>query len=167
MDSVIRAAVTYVFILLIFRVAGKRTLSEMTAFDFVLLLIISETTQSALVDKDNSLTNTIILITTMVGLDIGLSLVKQRSRSIDKLLDGTPLLILENGIPLPERLRKSRVDESDILAAARQAHGLERLDEIKYAVLERNGGITIIPKEGVRAIVTGPPAPSPSAPPPA
>jgi uncharacterized membrane protein YcaP (DUF421 family) len=146
MDTVIRAAATYAFVLLIFRLAGKRSLAETTAFDFVLLLIISETTQAALLDNDNSLTNSFLLIVTMVGIDVGLSLWKQRSERVEKLVDGVPLVILADGIPITERMDKARLDAGDILAAARELQGLERLDQIKYAVLERNGGITIIPK---------------------
>lgn len=147
MDSVIRAAVTYVFVWLVFRVAGKRSLAETTTFDFVLLLIISETTQAALLDHDNSLTNSFLLILTMVGIDVGLSWWKQRWRRLEKLLDGVPLVILADGIPIKDRMDRARVDEGDVLAAARQLQGLERLDQIKYAVLERNGGITVIPRE--------------------
>src|SRR5687768_15941804 len=120
MDCVLRGAATYVIVWLIFRLAGKRSLAETTTFDFVLLLIISETTQSALVGKDNSLTNSFLLIVTMVGLDIALSLWKQRSEAVDKLLDSVPLVILADGIPIKERLDKERIDEGDSLAAARQ-----------------------------------------------
>jgi len=146
MDSVLRAAIIYFFVLLIFRIAGKRSVAEITTFDFVLLLIISETTQAALVNGNNSITNSLILIVTMVGLDIALSLIKQRSKKVEKLLEGAPLVIVEDGKPIKERMDKSRVDEDDILAAARTLRGLERLEQIKYAVLERNGGISIIPK---------------------
>jgi uncharacterized membrane protein YcaP (DUF421 family) len=148
MDAVMRAVATYFFVWLIFRVAGKRSLASITTFDFVLLLIISETTQAALVDNDNSMTNSFLLISTMVGVDVGLSLVKQRSRAAEKVIDGVPLVVLADGIPLHDRMAKSRIDEGDILAAARQLQGLERLEQIKYAVLERHGGITIVPKEG-------------------
>jgi uncharacterized membrane protein YcaP (DUF421 family) len=147
-DTVFRAVATYVILLVIFRAAGKRSLAEITAFDFVLLLIISETTQSALVAGNNSLTNTVILVVTMVGLDIGLSILKGKSKVVESVVDSVPLIILADGVPLPERMAKSRVDEGDVLAAARRLHGLERLDQIKYAVLERNGGISVIPKAG-------------------
>ncbi|HEY8504225.1 MAG TPA: YetF domain-containing protein [Gemmataceae bacterium] len=151
MDAVIRGAVTYLVVWLILRLAGKRSLADITAFDFVLLLIIAETTQPALTARNNSLTNMFLLIVTLVGIDIGLSLWKQRSKVVGKVLDGTPLVLLENGVPMPDRLRKCRVDESDILTAARERLGLERLDQIKYAVLERSGGISVIPMEGARA----------------
>jgi uncharacterized membrane protein YcaP (DUF421 family) len=147
MDSVLRGTITYVVLWLIFRVTGKRALSEITTFDFVLLLIVSETTQASLMDNNGSMTNTFLLIITMIGIDVVLSLWRQRSHTMDKIMEGTPLVILENGVPIRERLEKSGIDEEDILEAARQLRGLERLEQIKYAVRERHGGITIIAKD--------------------
>ena len=147
MDSVIRGAAVYLFCLLIFRIAGKRSLAEVTTFDLVLLLIISETTQEAMVNNDHSVTHAVLLIITLVGLDVLLSLIKQRWAKFEKVLEDVPLIILENGLPIKERLDKSRVDETDILEAARKLQGLERLEQIKYAVLERDGEISIIPRE--------------------
>ena len=146
MDSIVRGLITYLFVWLVFRIAGKRSLAEITTFDFVLLLIISETTQGALANSDNSLTNAFLLIVTLVGTDIALSLAKRSTPLLEKWIDGVPLIVLEEGRPLKDRMKKSRIDEGDILAAARHLQGLERLDQIKYAVLERNGGITIIPQ---------------------
>lgn len=146
MDCIVRGVVTYVFLLILFRLAGKRSLAQITTFDFVLLLIISETTQNALVDNDHSMTNTFLLVLTLLGLDVGLSMWKQRSPWLEKLVDDVPLVIVEEGRPLRDRMDRCRVDEEDVLAAARQLRGLERLDQIKYAVLERSGGITVIPK---------------------
>jgi uncharacterized membrane protein YcaP (DUF421 family) len=77
-----------------------------------------------------------------------MSLWKQRSSWMDRLVDGTPLVIVENGRLLKDRMAKARVDGSDILEAARELQGLERMDQIKYAVLERAGHITIVPKRG-------------------
>lgn len=146
MDSVVRALVIYAVLLLIFRISGKRSLSQITTFDFVLLLVIGEATQQALLGDDFSLTNAFIVIVTLVGVDIGLSLLKQRSPTLELLLDDTPLIIVENGRPLKERMDKARIDESDVLTAARELQGLERMDQIKYAVLERSGGVSIIPQ---------------------
>lgn len=147
MESIVRVVVMYVFLLLVFRIAGRRTLSQMTTFDFVLLLVISEQTQQAMVANDPSLTNAFLMILTLIGLDITLSIIKQHSPEIEKWLDGTPTIIVENGRPLKDRMAKARVDESDVLTAARHLQGLERMEQIKYAVLERSGGITIIPQE--------------------
>jgi uncharacterized membrane protein YcaP (DUF421 family) len=148
MEPVVRALVVYLFLLLIFRISGKRTLSESSSFDLVLLLIISETTQQAMVDGDHSMTNAALLIVTLVGLDILLSFIKQWSPAAEAWLDGLPLIILRQGKPIDERMQRERVDEADILEASRETCGLESLDQIKYAVLERHGDITIVPKEG-------------------
>lgn len=147
MDSVLRAIAIYLFLLLIFRIAGRRTLTQMTNFDLVLLLLIGESTQQGLLGNDFSLTNAFLVVMTLVGLDIGISLGKQRSPQLEKLVEGVPLVIVEDGKPLKDRMDKARVDESDVLVAARTLQGLERMEQIKYAVLERSGGISIIPKQ--------------------
>jgi uncharacterized membrane protein YcaP (DUF421 family) len=150
MDAVLRGLSVYIFLLIIFRISGKRSLGQVTSFDFVLLLIIAETTQQALLGDDYSVTNAFLLIGTLVGIDIGLSLLKQRSAKLDQLLEGAPLVIVEDGKPLKDRMDKARVDEEDILHAARELQGLERMEQIKYAVLERNGDITVVPKQEYR-----------------
>ena len=147
MDSVIRAAVIYFVLLLVFRLGGNRSIAQITAFDFILLLIISEAIQQAMITEDYSLTNAFLLVVTLVGIDVMLSLWKQRSERVEKILDGVPLLLIENGKMHEKIMRKERVDESDILAAARELQGLERLDQIKHAVVEASGGITVVPKE--------------------
>lgn len=148
MESILRAVVVYLFLLVLFRLSGKRTLAEVTTFDFVLLLIISEATQQALVGTDNSMTNAFLLVTTLVVLNVLFSEIKQRLKPAERVLDGLPLLIVEHGKPLQDRMQKERVDVDDVLDAAREIHGLEKLEQIKYAVLERNGKISIIPSEG-------------------
>jgi uncharacterized membrane protein YcaP (DUF421 family) len=147
MNTLFRAGTVYIALLIIFRITGKRSLSQITSFDFILLLIISETTQQAMIGNDFSVTNAILAILTLVILDVGLSLWKARWPLLDRWIDGVPLILVENGVPLAERMRKARVDESDILTASRATQGLERMDEIKYAILERSGGISIVPKE--------------------
>ncbi|CUS37474.1 DUF421 domain-containing protein [Candidatus Nitrospira nitrificans] len=147
MDAILRACLVYVFLLILFRIAGRRTLSQMTSFDFVLLLIISEATQNAMIGNDYSLSNGFLVILTLVGIDIGLSLLKQRFPTIERYLDGLPLVLVADGQPIRELLKRARVDEQDILSSAREKHGLERMEQIRYAVLENHGGISIIPKE--------------------
>ena len=148
MDAVLRATVVYLFLLLVFRIAGRRMLSETTTFDLVLLLIIAEATQQGLLGNDYSVTNAFLVIITLIGIEIALNALKRRSARVEKWIDGVPSIIIEDGRPLRDRMEKARIDEQDILAAARTGHGLERMDQIKYAVLERNGNISIIPKQG-------------------
>ena len=146
MDSVYRAATIYCILLIIFRIAGKRTLAEITTFDLLLMLIISEATQQAMVDDDHSIVGAIVVICTLVGLDIGLSVLKRRFPALARTIDGIPTVVLRDGVILKDRTKFERVNREDILAAARRLQGLERLDQIKYAVVEESGGISIIPR---------------------
>ncbi len=147
MDSVIRAAVTYFVLLLIFRISGKRSLAEITTFDALLLLIISEATQESLTDGDQSMMNAFLIVLTLMGLNLLMQYLGTRSEKIDKLLNGVPLVLIEDGHIHQDRLKQVRVTEDDILEQARVLFGVERLEQIKYAVLERNGGIAIVPKQ--------------------
>jgi uncharacterized membrane protein YcaP (DUF421 family) len=146
MDSVIRPLIIYLVLYLLFRLAGKRTLASITAFDFVLLLIVAESVQQALVVDDQSMTNAFLIILTLIAVDIGLSLLNARSERMKKVMDDVPLILIDDGRLLHDRMLKSRVEETEILHAARQTQGLERMDQIKYAILETSGGISIIPK---------------------
>lgn len=147
MNSVLRAVAIYGFLLVIFRVTGKRSLAQITTFDFVLLLIIGEATQQALLGEDFSVVNAFVVIGTLMFLELGLTLAKSWWPALDPVLDSMPLVIVENGRLLEDRLTHERISLEDILHAARERHGVERLDQIKYAVLEQSGGISIVPQE--------------------
>ncbi|ELQ15433.1 hypothetical protein A986_16231 [Pseudomonas fluorescens BRIP34879] len=147
MDSVLRAAAIYLVLMVLFKIAGRRSLAELTTFDLVLLMVIGEATQQALLGDDFSLTNALLVIATLITIDIGLSLIKQRSRWFSRLLDGGPTIVVENGQLLHERLKRARLDEGDILEAARCAQGIVEIRQIKFAILERNGKLSVIPYE--------------------
>ncbi|WLH70906.1 DUF421 domain-containing protein [Pseudomonas sp. FP2309] len=145
MDSVLRAVAIYLVLMILFKIAGRRSLAELTTFDLVLLMVIGEATQQALLGDDFSLTNAVLVIATLIAIDVGLSLLKQRSRRVARLLDGGPTIVVEHGKVLHERLRRARLDESDILEAARSAQGIVQISQIKFAIIERNGKISVIP----------------------
>ncbi len=147
MNPVVRGLAIYIFLLIIFRFMGKRSLQETTTFDFILILIISEVTQQALVGQDFSLTGAFILIATLISVDLLFSLLKDNFNLFGRITEGSPLIIVDHGKVLYNRMKNSRVDEEDILEAARQSHGLERMDQVKYAVLEKGGSISVIPFE--------------------
>jgi uncharacterized membrane protein YcaP (DUF421 family) len=146
-ESVLRGVAVYGLLLVLFRITGKRSLGQITTFDFILLLIISEAIQNGMVGNSYSVTNALVLIVTLVVIDLGLTFVKTRLPVLERWLEGTPLVIVEDGRALQDRLDRSGVDLSDVLRAARSTQGLERLEQIKYAVLERNGEISIIPRK--------------------
>ncbi|WP_426208126.1 DUF421 domain-containing protein [Pseudomonas sp. TWR2-1-1] len=147
MDSVLRAGAMYLALMVLFKIAGRRSLAELTTFDFVLLMMIGEATQQALLGDDFSLTNSMIVIVTLISIDVGLSLLKQRSGWVSRLIDGEPTIIVENGKLLHQRLRQARLVEADVMEAARSSQGIETLEDIKYAIIERNGKISIIARE--------------------
>lgn len=145
MESILRAAGVYFALCLLFRLAGKRTLAQFTPFDAILLLIISETVQSALIGEDHSITNATIMVMTLVGIDVVLSYLKVYFKKADEILDGKPVVLMDSqGLRL-DAMNAERVDVEDILSAARCHRGLTRLDEIEVAILEQNGQISIVP----------------------
>ncbi|WP_257719948.1 DUF421 domain-containing protein [Pseudomonas versuta] len=145
MDSVLRAAAIYLVLMVLFKIAGRRSLAELTTFDLVLLMVIGEATQQALLGDDFSLVNAVLVIVTLIAIDIGFSLVKQRSLGFSRLLDGGPTILVEQGRVLHQRLKHARLDEEDILEASRSGQGIVDISQIKFAILERNGKISIIP----------------------
>jgi uncharacterized membrane protein YcaP (DUF421 family) len=147
MDAVLRALAIYAFLMLVFRATGKRSLSQITTFDFVLLLIIGEATQQALLGDDFSITTALLVITTIVLVDIALSLLQRQFPQLGPALEDVPLILVDDGKIIRRHLDKSRITEDDVLEAAREKQGLERMDQVKYAVLERTGSISIIPRE--------------------
>ena len=146
MESVIRPVLVYLVLLLLLRLSGKRTLAQITSFDFVLLLTIGNATQQALIGEDNSMVHGAILVATLISLNYVLQLLKQHSKRFSRLLDDIPLVIVADGKPLKDRMDKARVDEDDVLDAARESCGLEHMDQIRHAILERDGQISIIPR---------------------
>jgi uncharacterized membrane protein YcaP (DUF421 family) len=144
-DTVIRTPAIYLIIVVLFRVTGKRTMSQVTTVDLVLLLVISEATQQALLGNDFSLTTAALVIVTLVFFDRFADLLKFKSKKFSKLVEGAPVVLVAHGRPLEQRLRKEHLNVDDVLAAARSQRGLLRLDQIDYAILEGSGGISIIP----------------------
>ena len=147
METVIRGAVVFIVLLVIIRLSGRRTLAQMTAFDLVLVLIVAETTQQALLGDDFSIVNAVILIITLFSLDILLSYFKEHSPRAERLLDGVPTVLISLGKPDARALKRARVAIEDVLESARAQHGIERLDQIKFAVLEVGGDISIVPAQ--------------------
>jgi len=145
MDTIIRSLVVYFVLWGLLRLSGRRTLGKMTSFDLVLLLIIGGATQRALLGQDYSVTNALLVIATLIVTDVALSLLQRDFPPLSKLINGEPMIVVEQGRPLLGRLKRARLTAEQVLESARRHHGLERMDEIKYAILEANGEISVIP----------------------
>lgn len=142
--SVLTSAGIYLTLFILFRVVGKRTLAQITTFDVVLLLIISEATQQAMVGADTSMANAVVAISTLAALDVILTSLKHRHPRLEAWLDGQPVVLVSDGKPIEAHLNRERLDLDDVLESARE-NGLLRLDQVRLAVLERTGKISIIP----------------------
>lgn len=143
--TALRSAGLYLFVMLAFRFAGQRTLAQITNFDLVLVLIIGDATQNAIVGDDNSPWTACVAIATLVLLDVLITKGKQFWPQLDTVADGLPVVVVAHGVPFPQRMKKQGVDLEDILAAARERQGITRIEDIDYAVLEKSGGISVIP----------------------
>jgi uncharacterized membrane protein YcaP (DUF421 family) len=147
MDTVIRGLSIYFILLAATRLSGRRTLAQTTPFDLVLILIIAETTQQALLGDDFSITNAVVLIVTLFATDVALSFVKQKAPVAALVFDGAPTVLIADGSIDSVALKRARIDLDEILESARKIHGLERLDQIQHAVMETGGEISIVPKK--------------------
>ncbi|MBI6183599.1 DUF421 domain-containing protein [Serratia proteamaculans] len=144
MDIVIRTAAIYFALYIVLKIAGNRTLLRMTSFDFILLLIVSEATQQAMLPDDLSVTSAIIAIVTLFCIDIIFSLIKNNIPLADKFFDGSPIILIEHGRLLPWRMKKVHLTQDDIMEIARTKQGIECISQIKFAIMEKNGDISII-----------------------
>lgn len=146
MYTLLHAVAGYFFLTLMIRVLARRPGAQMTPFEFVLVFLVGGVIILATVGDDRSMTNcyggviAICLMHRLVGI------LKQRSPRWAEIIDGKPILLLQNGEWQTSSMKQAHVDSMDVMAAARDK-GLRTLDEIKYAVLERNGGISIIKKK--------------------
>lgn len=147
MEMVLRALAIYLVLLVVFKIVGRRALLQMTSFDLILLLIISEATQQALLGNDFSVTGATLTIITLVMVDLLFGFFKKKINGAESALDGSPVILLDHGVPLTGKMKKVDVSLDDILVAARQNQGITDPAKIKYAILERNGHISVIPDE--------------------
>lgn len=147
MEMILRAVAIYLILLVVFKIAGRRALLQMTSFDLILLLIISEATQQALLGNDFSVTGAMLTIVTLVVIDMLFGVLKKYIHGAESVLDGSPVILVSHGELQNDKLKKVDVSCDDILVSARQNHGITELKQIKYAILERNGHISIIPEE--------------------
>jgi uncharacterized membrane protein YcaP (DUF421 family) len=143
MAAVFRAIFGYCFLVLMVRVAGRRPGKQMTPFEFVFIFFIGGLTLTPMVGNDRSLTNALCIITTIAVTHFVIAWLKQCWPAFGRVVDGTPLVLLKKGEWQVEVMKKMRLQDDDVMAMARDTE-LERLDQIEYAILERNGEISII-----------------------
>ena len=143
MDTILRATAGYFILLLVVRVLARRAGSQMTLFEFVLVFLIGGVIILATVGPDRSVTNCTCAVIAVASLHRFVSWAKSRSSRIGAIVDGTPIVIVQGGEWREDVLKGMGVRREDVVAAARM-HGIGSSSDIQYAVLERNGGITVM-----------------------
>ncbi|HET7128892.1 MAG TPA: YetF domain-containing protein [Gaiellaceae bacterium] len=143
MDIVIRAAVAYVFIIFLLRIVGRRELSTLAPSDLVLLVVMGDLVQNGVTQSDQSVTGVFLALSTFALLTLAVSVVTFKSRRVQTLVEGAPLILVQDGKPVEKNLRSERLNVDDVAEEAR-GQGIERLDEIKWCVLETSGSMSFI-----------------------
>ena len=145
-EFVLRAAIVYVFLLILLRLTGKRQVAQITPFDLVLLLVLSNAVQNSMNGGDNSALGGMISAVTLIVLNYLVAYATQRSRRIEILIEGRPEVLARDGKVYWDVMRRSHVTEQELQAAARE-QGCENIEHIHLATLENNGRISILPKQ--------------------
>jgi uncharacterized membrane protein YcaP (DUF421 family) len=145
MDLVLRALVIFAFIYLLTRVVGRRELGSAEPFDIILLVVVGDLVQQGVTQSDYSLTGAVLVISTFTLLTVLVSFLSVKVPALRPVLDGDPLILVENGKPNTANLKRQRLDLGEVLAEARLQQ-VTRLEDIQWAILESSGQISIIPR---------------------
>ncbi len=142
---VLRACIVYFVLLVMIRASGKRTMGQFTPFDMLLVVLLGNAVQNALLGQDTSVGGGLLLAVTLIALNWTVGLVSARSAKVESLIEGSPVLLAREGKVYKEVLRKELISRADFDRALREA-GCIGIDDIQSAVLETNGHITIVTK---------------------
>ncbi len=149
---VLRAVVVYLMVMVLIRLSGKRAVGQFTPFDLVLLILIGNAVQNGLNGGDNSLTGAAILAGCLIVLNFGVAWVTSRFRRVEKLVEGSPVLLARNGELFHEVLRREMVSEDDFREALRM-NNIAGLEDVGIALLETNGNISVVSRDKADGVV--------------
>ncbi len=142
-EKILRPVMVYLFLFLAFRLSRKRELSQSTLFDFLIVLLISNVVQNAIIGQDNSVVGSFAGVLTLLGLSWGFDRLTSRGKEARKILEGGPVLLVYNGKVLEQGMEKEAITRDDLQTALRK-QGIGSLCEVRYAVLEIDGQISVI-----------------------
>jgi uncharacterized membrane protein YcaP (DUF421 family) len=145
LEKVVRAVAVYAFLLVAIRVFGRRELGQLTAFDLIVLLTLSNILQNAMIGNDNSLVGGLLGAVVLLVANLGVAYVVFRSRRLERVVNGEPKVLIKDGRVLSGAMRSEKLTEQDLLSAVRR-EGLIGFEEVQVAISEPNGLISVIPK---------------------
>ena len=144
LELVARAAIVYLLFLVALRVFGKREVGQFTLFDLALVLLAANALQPAITGPDNSITGAAIIVATIFLLNLGVAQLRERVPLVRRLLEPAPTVLARDGSWIPAALEREGLDDTDTAAALRE-HGVESIQDVRLAVLEEDGSISIVP----------------------
>lgn len=142
-----RTVIVYLALLFALRVAGKREMGQMTSFDLIVLLLISEAVQGSMVGGDMSVTGGLLAAGVLIGGNYGLAQARDRIPFLRAVLESSPTVVVSNGRFMRKNMSDENLEEDEVMLAIR-AHGIEDVKGVRLAVLEQDGSISVIPLEG-------------------
>jgi len=146
-DVAIRTGIVYVFIVIALKVGGQRDVGQMSRLDLIVLLVIADAVQNAMVGENTTLLGGLVAAAVLVGLDRGLRYLEQRSKRVERIIEGEARMLIRNGVVLGKAMREEDLSTDELMAALRQ-HGVLRPDQVELAVLETDGSISVVPYSG-------------------
>ncbi|HXI30681.1 MAG TPA: YetF domain-containing protein [Vicinamibacterales bacterium] len=147
-ELVVRAVVVYGFLIVLLRLTGKRQIGQLAPFDLVLLLVLSNAVQNSMNGGDNSLIGGLVSATTLIAVNYGIGQATFRNKRLEALIEGRPELIIHNGRVFEDAMRNAKLTHHELTAALRQA-GCSCAEEVQAAILENNGSISVVRRNGV------------------
>ena len=144
-EFILRGIVIYVFLIILLRVTGKRQIGQMSPFDLVLLLVLSNAVQNSMNGGDNSIIGGMILAATLVAANWLIGLLTYKSKTAEVLIEGRPELLIHDGRLFEHSLARAKVTHHELDAALREA-GLTDIGDVRAAFLENDGTISVILK---------------------
>ena len=145
-ELIVRSVVIYVFLIVLLRITGKRQVGQLAPFDLVLLLVLSNAVQNSMNGGDNSLIGGMVSATTLVVLNFVVAFATYRFKAVEVLVEGRPQVLIHNGRLYEQALTEARLTRHELDAALRRASCAD-IEDVRYAVLENNGEITVLPRE--------------------
>jgi uncharacterized membrane protein YcaP (DUF421 family) len=146
LELVVRAAVVYLFLLVLLRITGKRQVGQLAPFDLVLLLVLSNAVQNSMNAGDNSLSAGLLSAATLVGLNLVVGYLTQRSKRLEALVEGRPEVLIHNGKVLESVMARQMLTHHELMAAVRRG-GCASIADVHLAVIENNGAVSVVPKQ--------------------
>jgi uncharacterized membrane protein YcaP (DUF421 family) len=144
-DIVLRASAIFVLLVIVTRVTGRRELAQMEPFDLILLVVLGDIIQQAVTQQDTSVTGAALAVSTLALLTVAVSYVSFRFRRLRPLLEGEPIVLVEDGRPIEANLRRERITHQELAAQARLQQ-VASIADVRFAVLETSGRISFIPR---------------------